>query len=101
MPGREIRERKLKTLMIRDLGTADLEESEVRKMNREVRTLPDDELDRMLASRLNLPYPPDPEAFDRALKAVEDPEQPSRESPGGFTGAPDLSHDPRPEEREG
>jgi hypothetical protein len=37
--------------------------------------------------------------LDRALARVEEPEELSEQ--GGFTGAPDMSHDPRPEERDG
>jgi hypothetical protein len=95
---REIRERKLVALMINDLGIADVEESEMARMSDEVRALSDEELDRMLASRLDLPYPVDAEVLERALRRIEEPAQLSEE---GFTGAPDMSHGPRPEEREG
>jgi hypothetical protein len=95
---REIRERKLVALMINDLGIADVEESEMARMSDEVRALSDEELDRMLASRLDLPYPVDAEVLERALRPIEEPAQLSEE---GFTGAPDMSHGPRPEEREG
>ena len=94
---RETKERKLVALMVNDLGVADVEESEMAKMGEEVRGLPDEELDRTLAGRLDLPYPVDEEVLERALGRVEEPERLS----GGFTGAPDMSHDPRPEEREG
>ena len=94
---RETRERKLVALMVNDLGIADVEESEMATMIGEVRALPDEELDRMLASRLDLPYPVDAEVLERALLRVEEPSQLSEE---GFTGAPDMSHGPRPEERE-
>jgi hypothetical protein len=95
---REIRKRKLVALMINDLGIADVEESEMARMSGEVRALSDEELDRMLASRLDLPYPVDAEVLERALRRVEEPAHLSEE---GFTGAPDMSHRPRPEEREG
>ncbi len=98
---RGTKERKLLALMVGDLGIADVEEPEMVKMVEEVRGLPDGELDRMLASRLDLPYPVDGEVLDRALSRVEEPERLSAEGPGGFTGAPDMSHEPRPEEREG
>jgi hypothetical protein len=65
----------------------------------EAHALSDEELDRTLAGRLDLPYPVDEEVLDRALARVEEPEELSEQ--GGFTGAPDMSHDPRPEEREG
>ncbi len=100
MADRGTKERKLVALMVNDLGIADLEEPEVRKMNDEVRGLPEEELDQILASRLDLPYPVDEEVLDRALARVEEPERLSEEGPGGFTGAPDMSHEPRPKERE-
>ncbi len=94
---REIKERKLVALMVNDLGIADIEEPEVVRLGEEVRALPDEELDRTLASRLDLPSPVDAEVLERALGRVEEPERLS----GGFTGAPDMSHEGRPEEREG
>ena len=98
---RETKERKLVALMVNDLGIADTSEPEMVKMNEEVRALPDEELDRTLAQRLGLPYPVDAEALDQALALVEEPERISASGPHGFTGAPDMSHEPRPEEREG
>ena len=94
---RGIKERKLVALMVNDFGIADVEEPEMARLGEEVRALPDEELDRTLASRLDLPYPVDPEVLERALSRVEEPERLS----GGFTGAPDMSHEGRPEEREG
>jgi hypothetical protein len=93
---RSIRERKLLALMVNDLGISDLEESEMVKMDEEVGNLSDEELDRTLASRLEMPYPLEDEALARALEGVEEPERLSE----GFTGAPDMSHEARPEERE-
>ena len=43
----------------------------------------------------------DAEVLDRALARVEEPERLSEGGSGGFTGAPDMSHEPRPEERRG
>ena len=80
--------------MLNDLGT-DLGEPEMMRMEEEVRALDDVELDRTLAARLDLPYPVDDEVMDRTLAHVEEPDR------DGFTGAPDLSHEARPEEREG
>lgn len=94
------KQRKLVALMVTDLGIADISESEILQMEQEVQSLPEEELNRTLASRLNLPYPADEEALDLALSRVEEPERPSAGEDGGFTGAPDMSHDPRPEERE-
>ena len=93
---REAKERKLVALMVNDLGIADVEEPEMARLSDEVRALSDEELDRTLASRLDLPYPVDAEVLERALSRVEEPERLS----GGFTGAPDMSHEGRPEERE-
>jgi hypothetical protein len=101
MADRQTRERKLIALMVNDLGRADTEEPEMVKMEEEVRSLPDEELDRTLAQRLDLPYPVDAEVLDRALARVEEPERLSDKGPGGFTGAPDMSHEPRPDERRG
>jgi hypothetical protein len=98
MADRGTRERKLVALMVGDLG-ADTE-LEVASMEEEVRALPDEELDKTLAGRLNLPYPVDAEVLNRALSRVEEPERLSERSPGGFTGAPDMSHEPHPDERE-
>jgi len=97
MPDRNTKESKLLALMVNDLGIADIEEAEAARMRREISNLPDDELDKTLATRLDLPRPVDAEVLDRALSRVEEPERLSDE--GGFTGAPDMSHEPRPEER--
>lgn len=101
MAGRKMKEIKLLALMVNDMGIADIEEPEVVKMEEEVRSLSDADLDETLASRLDLPYPVDEEVLDRALARVEEPERLSGREPGGFTGAPDMSHEPRPGEREG
>ena len=98
---RQTKERKLMALMLNDLGIADTEESEMVKMEEEVRSLPDEELDRTLTERLDIPYPVDVEVLDRVLARVEEPERLSEGGAGGFTGAPDMSHEPRPEERRG
>ncbi len=94
---RRTKERKLLVLMVKDLGIADLEEGEVVRMESEVRDLSEEDLDRTLTSRLDLPYPVDPEVLDRVLARVEEPERLS--GTGDFTGAPDMSHEPRPDER--
>lgn len=98
---RTTKERKLVALMINDMGTSDLEETEMVRMDEEVRALPDDDLDGMLASRLGLSQPVDQSELGEALIHVREPERPSVDGPGGFTGAPDMSHEARPEEREG
>jgi hypothetical protein len=98
MADRNTRERKLVALMINDLGAGS--EPDAARIEDEVRALSDEELDRTLAGRLDLPYPVDEEVLDRALARVDEPEELSGQGTGGFTGAPDMSHDPRPEERE-
>ena len=99
MANRETKERKLLALMVVDLGVD--AEPEVAGMEGEVRALSDEELDKTLAGRLDLPYPLDVEVLDRALARVEEPERLSGKGPGGFTGAPDMSHEARPGERRG
>jgi hypothetical protein len=99
MADRHTRERKLVALMVNDLGVGS--EPDAVKIEEEVRALPDEELDRTLAGRLALPYPVEDDVLDRALARVEEPEELSERGAGGFTGAPDMSHDPRPEERQG
>ncbi len=94
---RATKERKMIALMVKDLGVADTDEQEMVKVNEEVAALPGEELDRTLAGRLDLPYPVDEEVLERALTRVEEPERLSE----GYTGAPDMSHEARPEEREG
>ena len=96
---RKTKERKLVALMLNDMGM-DIGEQEMVKMNEEVAVLPDEELNRTLASRLELPDPTGEEELESALRHVEDPERLSEETQGGFTGAPDMSHEGRPEERE-
>ena len=96
MADRRMKERKLVALMVNDLGAES--ESDASEIEDETQALSDEELDRTLARRLDLPYPIDDEVLDRALARVEEPEELSEQ--GGFTGAPDMSHDPRPEERE-
>lgn len=101
MADRKTKERKLVALMVNDFETATLDEPEMAEMEDEVCSLSDEEIDKMLASRLDLPYPVEAEVMDRALARVEEPQRLSEKGPEGFTGAPDLSHEPRPEEREG
>ena len=97
MADRKTKERKLVALMVNDLGTDN--EPEMVQMEEEVRTLSDEDLDTTLTSRLDLPYPVDEEVLDRALARIEEPERISQGETGEFTGAPDMSHEPRPEER--
>ncbi len=94
MADRRTKERKLVALMLNDLGADG--EPDMARIEEEVGALPDEELDRTLAGRLDLPYPVDAEVLERAIRRVEEPEYLSGE---GFTGAPDMSHAPRPEER--
>ena len=99
MANRETKERKLLALMVVDLGVD--AEPEVVGMEGEVHALSDEELDKTLAGRLDLPYPLDAGVLDRALARVEEPERLSGKGPGSFTGAPDMSHEARPGERRG
>jgi hypothetical protein len=96
MADRTTKERKLIALMLNDLASSmsgdDLSEAE-----REVSALSDEDVDRALASRLDLPYPTDEEKLDAALLHVEEPETHSG-SPGSLTPAPDMSHEPGPGE---
>lgn len=96
MSDRTTKQRKLLALMVNDLepgmGIQDLSQAE-----EEVNALSDDELDRTLASRLDLPYPTDEETLDSALLHVREPETLSG-SPGNLTAAPDMSHEPGPGE---
>ena len=101
MADRGTKERKLVALMVNDLGTSQIEEPEMKTMNEEVRGLSEEDLDQTLASRLGLPDASDQEALDFALAGVQEPERLSEGGPEGFTGAPDMSHEARPEEREG
>ena len=95
MADREMKERKLMALMVNDLGPG-FGEREMARLEEEVRSLSDAELEGTLAGRLNLPHPVNEEALERALIQVEDLSRSNQES---FTGAPDMSHEPRPEER--
>ena len=99
MADRATKERKLVALMVNDLGPG-FGEGEMSGLLEEVSALADEDLDRTLAERLALPDPADEEALDQALLHVEETEILSGEDAGGFTGAPDMSHEPRPEERE-
>ncbi|CAN5890717.1 hypothetical protein BH23ACT11_BH23ACT11_29290 [soil metagenome] len=92
---RATKERKLIALMVRDLGTAEIDEGDMVKMIQEVAALSEAELDRTLASRMDLRYPVDADVLKRALDLVDEPERLSQ----GYTGAPDMSHEGRPEER--
>ena len=97
MAERETRERKLVALMVNDLGPG-FSEKEMSDLHREVSVLSDGELRSTLAARLDLPRSVDDGTLGQALLHVDEPEEISG---GNFTGAPDMSHEPRPEEREG
>jgi len=73
MIDRATKERKLIALMIIDLEL-DLEEAEMSEVKQEVAELPDEELDRTLASRLDLPYPVEEQEMEQALSRVEESE---------------------------
>ena len=97
MADRETRERKLIALMVNDLGPG-FGEKEMAELQSEVSALSDDELRRTLAARLGLLPSVDEEMLDETLLHVDEPEEISGSR---FTGAPDMSHEPRPEERDG
>src|SRR5215211_6146045 len=96
MADRETKERKLIDLMVNDLGPG-FGEKEMADLEREVRSLSEAELEGTLAGRLGLPPSVDEQTLEQALSHVEERPKGSQES---FTGAPDMSHEPRPEERE-
>jgi hypothetical protein len=96
MADRATKERKLIALMVNDLGPG-LGKKEMVDLEGEVRALPDDRLDATLAERLDLPHPASEEVLDQALLHVEEH---AGSNPEGFTDAPDMSHEPRPEERQ-
>jgi hypothetical protein len=96
MADRNTKERKLIALMLNDLASS-MGHDDLSQAEAEVKALRDEEIDRTLASRLNLTYPIDEEALDAALLHVEEPETRSG-SPGNITAAPDMSHEPGPGE---
>jgi hypothetical protein len=96
MADRETKERKLIALMVNDLGPG-LGEKEMTRLESEVRAIADAELDETLVGRLDLPHSAGEGALEQALLHVEEHSGSNQES---FTGAPDMSHEPRPEERE-
>jgi hypothetical protein len=96
MADRETKERKLIALMVNDLDPG-FGEKEMAGLQSEVSALPDDELHSTLATRLDLPPSVDEDTLGQALSHVDEPEEISRTN---FTGTPDMSHEPRPEERE-
>ena len=95
MADRATKERKLIALMVNDLGPG-LGKKEMADLEGEVHALPDSRLDDTLAERLDLPHPASEEALEQALLHVEEH---TWSNPEGFTEAPDMSHEPRPEER--
>ena len=97
MADRETKERKLIALMVNDLGPG-FGKKEMADLHKEVSALSDPDLDETLAGRLDLPHSAGEEALERALSHVDERSRGDQES---FTGAPDMSHEPRPEEREG
>jgi hypothetical protein len=97
MADRQTRESKLIALMVNDLGPS-FGEQEMARLQQEVRALPDDELRNTLVARLDLPRSIDEETLEETLRHVEEPEEISGDE---FTRAPDMSHEPRPEERKG
>jgi hypothetical protein len=81
--------------MVNDLGPG-FGEQEMAGLEQDVRALPDEELRDTLVTRLDLPNSVDDETLEETLLHVEEPEGISSHD---FTRAPDMSHEPRPEER--
>jgi MoxR-like ATPase len=100
MTDRRTKERKLMTLMITDLEL-DLEQPEMIEVEQEVRALPDEELDRTLASRLDLPYPADEQEMEQSLSRLEEPELTLGGETGSVSGTAGIGHELRPGEHEG
>jgi hypothetical protein len=101
MSDRRERENGLIALMVKDIGDRQPPEMDILTIEQEVRDLSDEDLERTLCSRLGLAYPVDPEELDAALSDIDRQEHLSPEGVEGYTKAPDLSHEPRPEERPG
>ena len=100
MTDRITKERKLIGLILTDLEL-DLTEPEMLEVQQEVRDLADEELDRTLASRLNLSYPVDDQALEQVLNRIEDQELPHEWQLGSGPGTTETSHESlRPVERE-
>jgi hypothetical protein len=96
---RTTKERKLMALMISDLEL-NLEELEMIQVEEELRALPDEELDKTLASRLNLLYPVNEQAMEQALGRIEEPGLLRGEEAGSVSGTTDVSYELRPGEHE-
>ncbi|WP_047866282.1 hypothetical protein [Rubrobacter aplysinae] len=101
MADRSKRERKLISLMINDFEAAELSEARMSELTSEVENLSDEELGDMLTTRLGLSGASSEAELDEALDNVSEPELISGSGLDDFTRAPDMSHEPRPEEREG
>ena len=97
MADRQTRERKLVALMVNDLGPG-FGEQEMAGLQQDVRALHDEELRNTLVTRLDLPNSVDDETLEETLLHIEEPEEISGHD---FTRAPDMSHEPRPDERRG
>src|SRR5215207_4335226 len=100
MTDRGTKERNLIALMISDLEL-NLEVAEMIEIEQEVRSLPDEELDRTLASRLDLPYPVDEQEMERALSRIEVPELALKGKLGDDSRITDASREPRAGEHRG
>ena len=98
---RTTKERKLIALMISDLEL-DLTEPELIELEQEVRSLPEEELDRTLASRLSLSYPAGEQAMQQALSHVEEPKILHAGEASSVSGTTATSDEPpSPGEHEG
>lgn len=97
MTDRSTKERKFLAFMITDLEL-NLGELEMVEVEEEVRALPDEELDKTLASCLELPYLLDEQAIEQVLSHIEDPK---RLLGGEAAGTADASQELRSGEHEG
>jgi hypothetical protein len=100
MTDRSTKERKLMALIITDLEL-DLEKMEMVEVEKEVRALSNQELDKALASRLELPNLLDEQAMEEALSHIEEPQPRPRGEARSVSGTTDTSHELRPEADEG
>ena len=97
---RTTKELKLMALMISDLEL-NLKDLEIIQVEKELQALPDEELDKTLASRLTLPYPVNEQAMEQALGRIEEPELLRGEEAGSVSETIDASYELRSGEHEG
>jgi hypothetical protein len=89
---RGTKERKLMFLIINDLEL-NLTEPEMIELQQEVHDLPEEELDRALASRLELPHPLDERAAEQVLSRFEEPDLLHGKQLGSGSSTTDTGHE--------